>query len=129
MGPPPAFDAKVVNTDEETDAVCIKNLAYSYPSGKQVISDFSLNLPPGSRCLLSGANGAGACPPASGLPPSAVTTIPECLGVSLRFSRALRRLTWAIARVLFSPPWVPQFGGKRKRAGAAVQVDISLTPC
>ena len=31
----------------------------AYPGGKEILSDFSLDLPPGSRCLLSGANGAG----------------------------------------------------------------------
>ena len=43
----------------DTGSLVIKNLAYSYPGGKEIISDFSLELPPGSRCLLSGANGAG----------------------------------------------------------------------
>ena len=44
---------------EDTGSLVIKSLAYSYPNGKQVVKDFSMDLPPGSRCLLSGANGAG----------------------------------------------------------------------
>ena len=44
---------------EDTGSLVIRNLAYAYPGGKEILSDFSLELPPGSRCLLSGANGAG----------------------------------------------------------------------
>jgi len=44
---------------EDTGSMVIRSLAYSYPGGKEILSDFSLELPPGSRCLLSGANGAG----------------------------------------------------------------------
>lgn len=43
----------------DTGSLVIRSLAYSYPGGKEILSDFSLELPPGSRCLLSGANGAG----------------------------------------------------------------------
>lgn len=43
----------------DTGSMVIRSLAYSYPGGKEILSDFSLELPPGSRCLLSGANGAG----------------------------------------------------------------------
>ena len=53
--------------------LAINSLSYSYPGALPVISEFTLNLPRGSRCLLLGANGAGetslhasgaiACPP------------------------------------------------------------------
>ena len=44
----------------DTGSVVIKNLRYNYPNDdKDILTDFSLELPPGSRCLLSGANGAG----------------------------------------------------------------------
>eukprot|EP00227_Mantoniella_beaufortii_P014997 CAMPEP_0197591266 /NCGR_PEP_ID=MMETSP1326-20131121/12978_1 /TAXON_ID=1155430 /ORGANISM="Genus nov. species nov., Strain RCC2288" /LENGTH=296 /DNA_ID=CAMNT_0043156667 /DNA_START=93 /DNA_END=983 /DNA_ORIENTATION=+ len=45
--------------DTDTGSMVIKSLKYAYPNGKQILTDFSLELPPGSRCLLSGANGAG----------------------------------------------------------------------
>lgn len=54
MTPMPAEGQK-----EDTGSMVIRSLAYSYPGGKEILSDFSLELPPGSRCLLSGANGAG----------------------------------------------------------------------
>ncbi|DBA89038.1 TPA: ABC transporter I member 20, variant 2 [Trebouxia sp. C0005] len=37
----------------------INSLSYAYPGALPVISDFTLHLPRGSRCLLLGANGAG----------------------------------------------------------------------
>lgn len=37
----------------------INSLSYAYPGALPVISDFTLQLPRGSRCLLLGANGAG----------------------------------------------------------------------
>jgi CCR4-NOT complex subunit CAF16 len=49
----------LANGQEDTGSMVIRSLAYSYPGGKEILSDFSLELPPGSRCLLSGANGAG----------------------------------------------------------------------
>lgn len=39
--------------------LAINSLSYAYPGALPVISDFTLNLPSGSRCLLLGANGAG----------------------------------------------------------------------
>jgi CCR4-NOT complex subunit CAF16 len=54
--------APLTETDgdgEDTGSLVIRNLAYAYPGGEEILSDFSLELPPGSRCLLSGANGAG----------------------------------------------------------------------
>ena len=44
---------------EDTGSMVIRSLKYAYPGGNEILSDFSLELPPGSRCLLSGANGAG----------------------------------------------------------------------
>ena len=42
-----------------TSSVEVKNLTYAYPGHAAVLRDWSLELRPGSRCLLSGANGAG----------------------------------------------------------------------
>lgn len=42
------------------DNVVVNTLTYAYPGHKPLISGMSLRLPPGSRCLLIGANGAGA---------------------------------------------------------------------
>ena len=39
--------------------LAVSSLTYAYPGSLPVISDFTLNLPRGSRCLLLGANGAG----------------------------------------------------------------------
>ena len=48
-------------TDNATDtgSLKIRALAYAYPGGESILNDVTLDLPPGSRCLLSGANGAG----------------------------------------------------------------------
>lgn len=43
----------------ETPAVVARSLTFSFPFGREVIHDFNLELPAGSRCLLTGANGAG----------------------------------------------------------------------
>lgn len=43
----------------EGDAVVVRSLSFAYPGYAPVVSDFSLTLPAGSRCLLLGANGAG----------------------------------------------------------------------
>ena len=50
--------ALVVGEDAD-DAVRVDGLTYAYPGHEAVLRDWSLRLPPGSRCLLSGANGAG----------------------------------------------------------------------
>ena len=42
-----------------TDAISANSLTYAYPGYRPIISDFTLQLPAGSRCLLIGANGAG----------------------------------------------------------------------
>lgn len=46
------------------DAVVLNTLSYAYTGHRPIVSDISLSLPKGSRCLLLGANGAGAvhCP-------------------------------------------------------------------
>lgn len=41
------------------DAVVLSTLSYAYSGHQPIISDISLTLPKGSRCLLLGANGAG----------------------------------------------------------------------
>lgn len=40
-------------------SISVNSLTYAYPGYKPIISDFTLQLPAGSRCLLVGANGAG----------------------------------------------------------------------
>ena len=52
------FDS-IVMPGAKDDAVRVEALTYAYPGHEPVVRDWSLNLPPGSRCLLSGANGAG----------------------------------------------------------------------
>lgn len=37
----------------------VRNLRFSFPTSGNIIEDFSLTLPRGSRALLCGANGAG----------------------------------------------------------------------
>jgi CCR4-NOT complex subunit CAF16 len=56
--PPLAAIASIVHGDQE-DAVVIRSLNFTINFSAPLISDFSLTLPRGSRCLLCGANGAG----------------------------------------------------------------------
>ena len=57
----PSVSAEVVgpNEDSEINAVVLNSLSYAYAGYRPVLSDISLQLPRGSRCLLVGANGAG----------------------------------------------------------------------
>ncbi len=57
----PSVSAEVVgpNEDSEINAVVLNSLSYAYAGYRPVLSDISLKLPRGSRCLLVGANGAG----------------------------------------------------------------------
>ena len=48
-----------VNGDHDA-ALVVSNLTYAFSGRAPVIKNFSLSLPRGSRCLLCGANGAGA---------------------------------------------------------------------
>lgn len=48
--------------DAADQGVKVSHLTYSFPTGQRVIDDLSLAIPPGSRCLLLGCNGAGARP-------------------------------------------------------------------
>jgi CCR4-NOT complex subunit CAF16 len=44
----------------DASAVRVEHLSFTYPlSADPTVRDLSLELPPGSRCLLIGANGAG----------------------------------------------------------------------
>ena len=47
------------NQSSPQDAVVLSTLSYAYSGHQPIISDISLTLPKGSRCLLLGANGAG----------------------------------------------------------------------
>jgi ABC-type multidrug transport system fused ATPase/permease subunit len=42
------------------NAVYVNSLQFAFPGSPPFIDDFTLELPAGSRCLLCGANGAGA---------------------------------------------------------------------
>ena len=59
-GPAIAVQVEGPNQDSATDAVVIRSLGYAYAGHRPILSDISLSLPRGSRCLLVGANGAGA---------------------------------------------------------------------
>jgi len=48
-----------VDASDVEPSVSVRALTYAYPGCDAVVKDWSLHLPPGSRCLLSGANGAG----------------------------------------------------------------------
>ena len=52
-------DVVLDDAPEPSCAVAVDALTYAYPGCDAVLRDWSLRLPPGSRCLLSGANGAG----------------------------------------------------------------------
>lgn len=61
--PPLAAVASVVPSDDTqpADAVVVRCLSFRFPmAAEATIQDLSLTLPRGSRCLLTGANGAGA---------------------------------------------------------------------
>ena len=45
----------------EGDALTSVNLSFAYPGHAPLVRELSLQLPRGSRCLLCGANGGGAC--------------------------------------------------------------------
>ena len=47
------------NEQSPEDAVVLNTLTYAYSGHRPIVSDISLSLPKGSRCLLLGANGAG----------------------------------------------------------------------
>ena len=57
--PPLAAVASVAPGDTE-QSVVVRCLNFSFPFSGPVIQNLSLELPRGSRCLLTGANGAGA---------------------------------------------------------------------
>ena len=46
--------------NEAEQGVVVDRLKYAFAGCPPFIEDFSLKLPPGSRCLLLGCNGAGA---------------------------------------------------------------------
>lgn len=56
---PLAAVAAVAPGDTE-QSVVVRCLTFAFPFSTPVIQDLSLELPRGSRCLLTGANGAGA---------------------------------------------------------------------
>lgn len=56
----PALGGVVVHEAEGAgDSLEVCSLTYSYPGHAAIVSEVSISLKPGSRCLLCGANGAG----------------------------------------------------------------------
>ena len=58
--PPIAVQVEGPSQESPEDAVVLRSLSYAYAGHRPMLSDISLSLPRGSRCLLVGANGAGA---------------------------------------------------------------------
>lgn len=56
---PPLAAIASVAAGDTPDSVVVRCLSFSFPFSPPVIHDLSLELPRGSRCLLTGANGAG----------------------------------------------------------------------
>ena len=61
-------DLNSSSSESDNLPLAVNSLSYAYPGSLPVISDFTLNLPRGSRCLLLGANGAGNFGSAARLP-------------------------------------------------------------
>jgi energy-coupling factor transporter ATP-binding protein EcfA2 len=55
----PLVSVASVASGEEQNAVVVRNLNFAFNFSDNLVHDFSLTLPRGSRCLLCGANGAG----------------------------------------------------------------------
>lgn len=45
--------------EEEAKGIRVKGMQFGYDFQNPIFVDFSLNISPGSRCLLVGANGSG----------------------------------------------------------------------
>ena len=80
----PPLDVQVEGPNQASpeSAVVLRTLSYAYAGHRPILSDISLSLPRGSRCLLVGANGAGAhqCPvPTCSLQMYALYTV-ACVG-------------------------------------------------
>ena len=59
-GAAPLAAVASVEPGETENSVVVRSLNFSFPFSRPIIHDVSLELPRGSRCLLTGANGAGA---------------------------------------------------------------------
>jgi len=58
--PPGAAGAPPAPPAPQASAVRVERLTFTYPlASEPTVRELSLDLPPGSRCLLIGANGAG----------------------------------------------------------------------
>ena len=68
------------------DAIVLNTLSYAYSGHQPIISDISLTLPKGSRCLLLGANGAGESLCLSATPHVIITCISGHEGKALKAS-------------------------------------------
>lgn len=92
---------------EGSDALTSVNLSFAYPGHAPLVRELSLQLPRGSRCLLCGANGGGACEPgakaerAQAAPPHSLT--PPRAQASRLCSRCLAgKLWWTGTQFAFS---------------------------
>ena len=45
--------------EEENNSIRVCGMQFSYEGQTPIFADFNLNIQPGSRCLLVGANGSG----------------------------------------------------------------------
>lgn len=58
-GVAPSQNGATLAVDTADTAVEVTAMQFAYPGEAPLVTNFSLKLPRGSRCLLVGANGAG----------------------------------------------------------------------
>lgn len=63
--------------EESSSSIKVYGLQFSYDGQPPLFSEFNLNISPGSRCLLVGANGSG----------SQISLIDDCLFLENPISR------------------------------------------
>jgi len=50
---------QVGNDPPSSNSIAVRAMNFAYPGQPPLFADFSLDIAPGSRCLLVGANGSG----------------------------------------------------------------------
>jgi ABC-type bacteriocin/lantibiotic exporter with double-glycine peptidase domain len=63
--PPSSMAFPEVEQSNDAPSVLVENLSFDFGAGP-ILTNVNLSLPPGSRCLLVGANGAGKWSPLFG---------------------------------------------------------------
>jgi ATPase subunit of ABC transporter with duplicated ATPase domains len=63
--PPSSMAFPEVEQSNDAPSVLVENLSFDFGAGP-ILTNVNLSLPPGSRCLLVGANGAGMLSPLFG---------------------------------------------------------------